>query len=297
MGTSISSQGPGGGVALIPPWANDPDEDLVDDEATEQAPADDGATEEVPGEANDDPQPQTVDPDVATAPVEPVAPPGRFGPARTNLGNFARTGSVASLGRGLRSYVRRGIGGSGNGAARMAPTARRANRLFNLLVTLSNNTATQAQLGVDPEELAGRSAREVADFIVELLSPSDGPLSTEHSQESISLALSELLRTDPNIDLTALTVEQIWLILEAFISHDIYHMVNLDIGTIILQKAPDIPTAMDRLGQMQNYIRQSVASEFRRHNVVENYFTSTIITTLMQTIIRQTFQVFEEYTT
>lgn len=101
MGTSQSSNGPLGGVPMVPSWVPDPpDGEMPDGGAPPPA---DGATDG-PSDGQPAPSPPT--------PV-PYAPTGRFGPARLNLGNFARTGEADSMRRGVGHYVRKGYGGAG----------------------------------------------------------------------------------------------------------------------------------------------------------------------------------------
>ena len=105
MGTSQSSTGPGSGVPLVPPWADEPD--VADPgEPPEEAPSGQGP------------------PDGATAPA--LAPAARFGACRTALGSYATSGDRADLRRSLGAYTRRGYGGAGNLSRRFGGTARTA---------------------------------------------------------------------------------------------------------------------------------------------------------------------------
>src|SRR5438876_896952 len=103
MGTSASSQGAPSGVPLVPPWVPDvPSGNGDDDGDEEQAPH----------------QQQTV-----TAPPVPIAPRARFGPARTNLGEYASSGSSDAMRRGLGHYIGRGLGGARVATRRFGGTA------------------------------------------------------------------------------------------------------------------------------------------------------------------------------
>ena len=107
-------------------------------------------------------------------------------------------------------------------------------------------------------------AREIVDRIAEALSPSDGTLDSEASRTSISWALCEFMRREPEADLLALTLEQIALAMELFIGADICSRIELDVGKTILDRAPDPATAVDRFQEMKRYVRQVVAACFRR---------------------------------
>lgn len=276
MGTSASSSGPGSGVPLIPPWVSDP-------------------TLPLPSTPSDGEEPTNGNSNNLPPVTTPIAPSGRFRGARVNLGEFARSGSENSLKRGLGYYVQPGLGGSGNATRRMAGTARRAGSLYGALLALSSDTEPTVDLGLDPERLAGRPAREVVDRIAEALSHSDGSLDSETSRRSLSQALCELIRREPTIDLAALTHDQIILATELFISADICLRIEVDVGKTILDKAPNAAAAVRRLEQMHRYVRQVVASAFRRRSATPATMTQRDATRLATRIIQDTLEVFESY--
>ena len=276
MGTSASSPGPGSGVPLVPPWVPDPDIEPVGMPGEEQVPG-----IEEPG---------------IPPPVPPqLAPPGRFRSARTHLRRFAASGSEGDLRRGLGNYVRTGLGGSRNASRRMASTARNAGALYGVLQALGSGVAPQVDLGIDPAGLAGRPAREIVDRIAEALSPSDGTLDSEGSRQSISWALCEFLRREPEADLFALTQEEIELTMELFIGADICSRIELDVGNTIHNRAPNAATAVIRWQEMKRYVRQVVAAAFRRRSTDSGPLTQRESTQLANRIIQDTFDVFESY--
>jgi hypothetical protein len=148
---------------------------------------------------------------------------------------------------------------------------------------------------MDTARLAGRPARETADRIAQAISPSDGTLDSEASRQSISLALGELVSSEPTVDLTALTEQQIELVLELYIGHDICRRIELDVGKAIFDKAQDAATAVRRLGQMSRYVRQSVAASFRRRSANSQALSQQAAARLAAQVIRDTFDVFEDY--
>ncbi len=276
MGTSGSSTGPGSGVNLIPPWVSDPDIQPSNEPDDDQQ-SDEEAPENLP-----------------EAPPQ-IAPAGRFRTARTELGDFARSDSDYSLRQGVGHYVRTGLGGSRTATRRMAGTARRAGALYGVLQDLSGGRRPSAHPDLDPANLAGRTAREIVDRIAEALSPSDGTQDSEAGHHSISQALSELIRREPSVDLTALTQEQIVLALELFIGADICRRIELDVGKAIFDRAPDAATAIRRLEQMYRYVRQVVASSFRRWPTEAEPVTQQTATSLVLRVMQDTFEVFESY--
>lgn len=276
MGTSASSAGPGSGVPLIPSWVPEPETEPV-------------------VEPVDDQRPEIAEPVVPPpAPIQ-IAPSGRFRVARIHLGQFAESGSRVGLRRGLRHYVRTGLGGSRSASRRMASTARKAGSLYGVLQALGSGAILQVNLGVDPADLAGRSAREIVDHIAEALSPSDGTLDSEASRQSISWALCEFMRREPGADLVALTHEQIELVIVLFISADVCSRIELDVGKIIFDRAPDAATAVNRFQEMNGYVQQVIAAAFRRRAESSSSLSQREATQLANRVIQETFEVFESY--
>ena len=276
MGTSASSSGPRSSVPLVPPWVSDPDT------PTPNAPDEDESPEGVDSENSLNAPPQ-------------LSPMGRFRRARTNLGEFASSGSEYSLGQGIGHYVQTGLGGSRNASLRMAGTARRAGALYGVLHGLSSGTAPTVDLGLDLAGLAGHPAREIVDHIAVALSPSDGSLDSEASRHSISQALCELIQRESALDFAALTHAQIVLAMELFIGADICRRIELDVGKTVLDRAPDAATAVRRLEQMYRYVRQVVASSFRRRATNTAPLTQRAATRLASSVIQDTVEVFESY--
>ena len=243
MGTSASSMGPGAGVALVPPWV--------------EAPA--GGE----GAGGDGEEHGTQDGAAAPArPTTTVAPPSRFGTARTHLGSFSSSGSASGLRKGLRDYVGTGLGGAGRATQRMGGTVRKSGSLYGVLNALG--AGTESDYGIDAASLSGLGAREIADHLALAVSPIDGTLDAETSRESVARAFAELLGREPEADLTALTDAQIEYVLERYIGQDICRRIELDVGKTILTRAPDAATAVRRFDEMRSYVHQCVAASFRR---------------------------------
>lgn len=265
MGTSASSSGPGSGVPMVPPWV----------------PA--------PGEVAD----QGDGPAVPSLPV-PVAPSARFGGARRALGEFARGGSSDYLHKGLRSYSRRGLGGSRTAARRMGGAAVRSAGLYGALRSLAGVPTTDGAT-LNLAFLSGLSAREVIDAIVEFVSPIDGSQDAEASQYAIAAALSDLLAEQPDVDLGALTSDEIAWVVERHLVHEIYYRVQLDVGKSVIDNAPSPAAAMRRFDEIREYIQEAVASAFRARRSNGTPLSNADTTRLASSVLEDTFAVFEEY--
>jgi hypothetical protein len=288
MGTSSSSNRPGSGVPLVPPWVPPlPPVPPADEHGAGPA---DGDGHDVPAKVIPSPQPR------APVPVSPIAPAGRFGPTRLNFGKFARGGGGRrDMQRGLRDYVRKGYGGRGNAVRRFGGTASTAGNLYGALSSVAAGQPAAPGSPLDPALLAGRSAREVMDAVVEAVRPADGTQDAEASRTAIKDALSEVLTVFPDADLLNLTENQRETVIERFVAIDVYQRAMLDIGKTIQEKAPTATVAVSRLKEVKEYIKQTVAAAFRKLRSAGQRLTTGRINQFVRASLEEVFQVFEDY--
>lgn len=276
MGTSQSSGGPGGGVPLVPPW--------------------------VPDVAPLNPSPDAVNlPDALPTPNSlpqpvPLAPSGRFNGARRSLGSFARSGNEREMRRGLGHYSRSGYGGAGHATRRMGGTSATAGALHAALGGTPGGGLGAAGGGVlDPVLLAGQSAEDVINAVVDAVRPVDGTLDAEASRAAIADGLSELLTRYPDADLLNLTDEQRVFAVERYTANDVFRRIDLDVGQSIRDKAPTASFALSRLKQVRDYVREIVAASFRRLRETGRTLTAGRVEQVVRDAIRETFEVFEGF--
>jgi len=284
MGTSQSSSGSPSGVPMVPPWVPD-------------IPLPPTSTEGAPPDAVPEPDDATSP---APLPVEPrqpipIAPARRFLGANRNLGDYARSGDGASMRRGLGQYVKKGYGGSTTATRRMGGTAQTAQALYSALSGGQGNPATATGSPLDPALTAGSSADEVMDAVVEAVRPVDGTQDAEASRTSIKDALSEVLNQFPDADLLNLQPEQREFAVERFVAGDVFRRIDLDIGRTIREKAPNAATGLGRLKEVREYVRETVSASFRQLRETGQRLAAGRITQIVQSAIRETFQVFEGY--
>jgi hypothetical protein len=225
----------------------------------------------------------------------PVAPSGRFGGARLSLGRFAETGDSRDMQRGLSHYVRSGYGGSGTAARRLGGAASTASTLHGALTSVAQGRAPSVGSPLDPVLLAGKSAREVMDAVVEAVRPADGTQDAEAERAAIRDALSELLTAFPEADLLNLTEDQRNLAIERFVAIDVYRRLHLDLGKTIQDKAPTASVGLARLREVKNYVKQTVAAAFRRLRVAGSRLTTGRVNEFVHSALSEAFRVFEEY--
>ncbi|MCJ2046370.1 hypothetical protein MKK58_17785 [Methylobacterium sp. J-078] len=177
----------------------------------------------------------------------------------------------------------------------MGGTVVTAGGLYGVLSALSSGARSPVDLGVDAAELRGRPAAEVADRIANALRPSDGTQDTEAARDAISRAISDLVAAEPEVDLLALSPEQIGTVVEGYVAHDLCHRIELDVGKAVHDKAPDPATATQRLEQMKDYVRQEVARCFRARSDRGQRLDRQGSATLAASVLRDVFEVFEGY--
>lgn len=269
MGTSQSSSGPGPGVPLVPPWA----------EQIDPPTAPDGTT---PPENQDK----------AKKP-EPIAPRARFGAARRGLGGFARSGNDRDLRRALGHYVRTGYGGGGTMSRRLGGTAATAGRLNGVL---------QSGLGPDGNALRDAALASSADVnvlldaIVDAAGPANGTQDRESSRGAIRDSLTDLLTRFPDADLFALSNVQREFVIERYTALDVYGRFCLDLQQAIVDKASDPATGLRRLRQVREFIYQQVSAAFRAIRERGGSATTASVARLTAQALHETLSVFEEYT-
>jgi len=287
MGTSQSSDGPGPGVPMVPPWTPA----APQDPAGPAPPA--GDPDVPPGEAPADGVP--VPPPAAPPPglqPPPLAPEKRFGGVRSSLGSFARSGDAHDLRRGLGHYVRSGYGGSNTATRRFGGTAQTAGSLGHALYSTANRTADAP---VDADALAGRSTEEIATAIIEAVRPVDGTQDAEAERAAIHDAMSDLLTEFPDADLLDLSDAERDFVIERFTAIDVARRFELDVGKHLLERAATATVAMARLKQMRSYIAETVAASFRKLRDQGRTLTAGRIARVVQDALRDTFEVFEGY--
>lgn len=278
---------------MVPPWVPDPMPPNPPSDGDGAIPADgDGPDgQQTPSQG----QPATQQPTPTPPLPSPIAPAARFGGARRSLSNFARTGDRADMRRGLRHYVRSGYGGGGTALRRFGGTASTAAALSGVLSSVAGGQAPSAGSPLDPVLLAGRSAREIMDAVVEAVRPVDGTQDAEAGRAAIKDALSELLTMFPQADLLNLSEGQRGFAIERFVAIDVYRRFQLDLGKTIQDKAPTATVGLARLKEVKNYIKETIAAAFRKLRAAGSRVTTGRVNEFVRAALSETFQVFEGY--
>jgi hypothetical protein len=274
MGTSQSSKGPGAGVPLVPPWADEVD-------ASDPLSSSDTAADDSDSSPTEDPP-------------DPLAPGSRFRDARRSLGSFARTGNTHYLRRTLRHYVSSGYGGSGTMSRRFSGTARTAGRLNGLLQPGGGSGLTGDAIR-DAVLRGGSDVGAVLDAIADAASPVNGTQDGEIARRSVRDSLTDLLEKYPDADLLGLSDAQRAFVIERFTTHEVYGRFLLDMQQSVIKAAGDPQTALSRLRQIREFIATQVSSAFRAIQHGGSQAVTADVTRLTAQALKATMTVFEEY--
>ena len=285
MGTSQSSSGAPSGVPMVPPWTPDPNAPEETPSPESNQPDTDSSSTAIPDNAQE------------TPPVvpSPVAPAGRFRGARISLGKFGESGRRQDLQRGVGRYVRRGLGGSATASSRLGGTTRTAGILYNTLSGAATDRASEVARRADALLAEGGDARRLIDVIIEVVRPVDGTQDGEASRQSIHDAMSDVLTRYPDADLLRLSADQRDFVIERFVAGDVFRRFMLDVGGAIRDRAPSATSALSRLKEARDYIRETVVGAFQKLREGGQRLTSGAISRVVHSALQEAFVVFEEY--
>lgn len=83
--------------------------------------------------------------------------------------------------------------------------------------------------------------------------------------------------------------------IERFAATDVYRRFDLDLGKALRDKAPSAVTALSRLKQVKDYVKETVAAAFRRMRDAGRVVTAGRVNQIVRDALRDTFEVFEGY--
>jgi glycyl-tRNA synthetase beta subunit len=138
----------------------------------------------------------------------------------------------------------------------MGRTTAAAAGFVDALSALRDGSQIPGDLPLDLGTLAGKSQQEIADAIIDAVTPTDGTQDAENSRDSAARAFAELLEFDPTADLMALPQDMVEFFFERFLGNDLVARIQLDVGKAVLDRAPDHATAVQRLEMMQSFVKQ-----------------------------------------
>jgi hypothetical protein len=76
---------------------------------------------------------------------------------------------------------------------------------------------------------------------------------------------------------------------------DVFRRFMLDLGTVIHEKAPSLSTALMRLKEVREYIRETVSAAFRKLNQSSQNISGGKLAQLVKRALGDAFDVFSGY--
>ncbi len=260
MGTSASSNGPGAGVSFDPPWLDDV---------------------EVPNQQKSEKQNATL----------VLAPRARFGSARRNMGEYARSGDRDYARRALGHYSKTGMGGAQNVARRMRTSTKVAANFFNTFHSLREDNTFALGRELKDLQLQGADANQIIDAIVSHVCPAGGSIDEISCRDSGTAAISEFLMKNPDADVCNLNDDQIWSLTATYLGNEVFSRVQIDIGQAFEKQDVSIEDRVIRLNDMREYIQSELAIQMNK--LRETTDKKLDINKLLSDTIRNTFEVYE----
>lgn len=276
MGTSASSNGPGSGVSLDPPWLDDIDESIPNLLGITQA--------------EEDEQNNTTSDEVQKDVV--IAPKGRFSSARRNLGEYVRSGSSDSLRRSLGHYSRTGMGGAKALSHRMRASAKVGSNFYGVFRSLRDDPEFALGKVLSDLKAQGANARQIISTIVEHVCPNGGSIDEVSLKNSATAALSEYLEDHPTVDFCRLSDDQMWELTGTYVGNEIFERVQMDIGQAFEKADITFSERIIRMNSMKAFIQAEVAVQLNKIRETESKTVN--IEKLIQRTIQSTFEVYEE---
>jgi len=277
MGTSTSSSGPASGISMDPPWLDD-----INSDTSIPTDSDSSSEDEVNTPTE---QPSTQAPIV-------VAPPARFGRARKNLGDFARTGSYDSFKKAVGHYSKKGMGGATNVAKRMSASTNSVSGLVSFLRDVKSNTLPNIQDWAANLMSKTPTANELIDAIIDRVTTEGGMIDEESIKDSMANAMSDLLEENPNIELLNLGDDESWDLIENFLSYEASNRLQLDIGQL-LERTLTPTEVVQRTDEMYDYLKAEISAQLQPYKSSDRHPDINKLNAVIHQALESTFIVFE----
>ncbi|MCS3433341.1 Qat anti-phage system associated protein QatB [Klebsiella sp. BIGb0407] len=251
MGTSTSSSGSGANVPIIPPW-EDKLQSLPIGSGEIIYPNSDDEREEEPQE------PLSVE---HNGSIDGIAPPRKYATARRELRNYAESSDKSHFSKAVGSFSKVGNGGAKKASRKMRTSTRAATNLLSLLLNLREGNNVSVKNWAQKLLKSNPSASEIIDAIISETTTSGGTVDEESIKNSMSFALSELINKDKNIDLFKMSDNNIWNLIELYLSNEVKNKLIHEIGQLF-EGSKNIPSSsMKNINMMRKYLQSEISEQ------------------------------------
>jgi hypothetical protein len=239
MGTSASGTGPRPTTPLIPNW-------ITDVGAFPNAPENDNSDERSDFVPADDKIDYTVTPSDNSngTTIANISIPNRYSEARKKFTSFSKTRASGSsdLPDSLKSYVRKGGGGSSTLAKRMRPSTSRIAKFHSVVNVFKEQGAATALKSFNLESYGNKPLLDVLSALTDAIFDNSSPYKNIQDDSITKLAYTNTINRIveiEGIDLDALSNENVEVMMAIFIEETIVTRVICDIGTSLFKTIQD----------------------------------------------------------
>ena len=185
------------------------------------------------------------------------------------------------------------MGGARNVANRMRHSASIASKLYSSFSLLREGNEPTIRSIISSYRTESTDVYGMIDAIAGFICGDGGSLDEISPINSVSSALSDLFDKNPDIDIAALSDDNVWSLVSSFLSYEALSKIQLDIGQGFESKDIPLVDRITRLSDMREYLESEISSQV---NDVRNELGDKIPSNLqnvMMTAIERTFKVFE----
>ena len=267
MGTSTSSKGGRAGSPFDPEWLSG-DSDAAGGSSSAET-SDAGPTEPAADQADGNTEAPEPSGPGEGIPVDPqLAPDRRFAEARTKMSAYLSGGGNDSLRSATRSMVTKGMGGAARAASTMRRTAQGAGQLGQFLASARDGTDSKVVDWVERVRAQNLSASDLALELVKEVLPDTGSVDDESLRNAAAEALGKLYESDPDIDIFALTDQQIADVIAFTIANEVCNRMDLQLGQTYERLKYDPSQIQVYRNDVKEYVHGEVRVVMERHSAV-----------------------------
>lgn len=284
MGTSNSYGGPGGNTPLIPSWLEG--DDISDSSSQdEDSTNDDNQQDSNEQDHNDNTENPKVDPDNSNS---------RFQTARGNFTRFVRSGGSdrKALGRAVSGYVSSSMSGSKNASKKMGSSRHVAGGLINFLSSTRSAGVETALAERNLGHLIGKSAEEIFLGLADIICPQGGSVDEGIARNAFMETIVELAGASID-DLSQLTEEQVFTVIQLFATNSIEARLCNDIGIKICIAAENIPQVENVQAQLHDFISGAVSDALVKYATNINELSSDQTSKIVDDVYTEAFSILE----
>lgn len=185
------------------------------------------------------------------------------------------------------------MGGARNAANRMRASTRSAANLFGVLQTAREGTDPAITKWVKSLTSRNADAPSIVDEIIRRVAPQGGSQDETACRDAMSKAMLDLLKNNPDVNLLNLTDNDIWTLIESFLSYEAFNRLCLDIGQVFENTDLSPRDSVMRMNEMQDYLNAEICSQIEKLRQTTPNAVSNQLQVILQSALQNTFLVYE----